>query len=194
ADDTEAFREASSELAGVLAERLDAHGEAEGILEELLVVDPGYVPALLSLAAVHEARGDEDEARATLERAAQAGPSGAVAARLELRLAALCEDMRTRGGHLARALEHDPGNAEATAQMLDMAREAQSWVDVVRLLEMSVARISDSGERRKQQLERVDILFEHLDDIEGGLRVLASVYEEEQEDVGVNERIADGLY
>lgn len=194
ADDTERFRMIASELAGVLAERLDAQSEAEGILNELLEVDPNYVPALVALASVHEARGDDAQMRQALERAVATGPEGAAGAKLQLKLAALADDEETRRAHLSRALECEPGNQAATSQLLELAREAGRWDEVVRLLEMAVARTSDEQERRRLQLERVDTLYDRLGDVDGGLRALASIYEQVQDDPEVNRRIADGLY
>jgi tetratricopeptide (TPR) repeat protein len=192
--DNELFRERASDLAGLLAQRLDAQSEAEEILEGLLEVDPTYVPALVALASVYEARGSDGEAKETLERAAALGPTGAAGAKLHLKLADLSEDAAVKRSALSKALECEPGNPSATRQLLELARSDDSWEDVVRLLEMSVVGVSDKDERRKVQLERVDVMYDRLGDIDGGLRVLHSVYEEVKDDVEVNRRIADGLY
>ena len=81
AGDTDGYRDLASQLASLLAEKLDDSDRAQGILTELLDVDPSYVPALLSLASVYEARGDETEMRQTLERAAALEPKGQIGAR-----------------------------------------------------------------------------------------------------------------
>ncbi|HVI01205.1 MAG TPA: hypothetical protein VM869_20955 [Enhygromyxa sp.] len=194
AGDTDGYRELASQLASLLAEKLDDSDRAQGILTELLEIDPGYVPAILSLASVHEARGDDDAVRETLERAAALEPKGSIGARLQLRLAKLAEDPNKRRTHLEKALKLDPGNVEAGRELLDMSKQDQRWDQVVYLLELAAGRAQSDEQRRELLLERVDILLGKLTDIDGALRVLASIYEQTQEDVDVNRRIADALF
>ncbi|MFO7565124.1 MAG: tetratricopeptide repeat protein [Enhygromyxa sp.] len=194
AGDTDGYRELASQLASLLAEQLDDSDRAQEILTELLEIDPGYVPALLSLASVHDARGDEDAVRETLERAAALDPQGSIGARLQLRLAKLSEDPDKRRTHLEKALQLDPANVEAGRELLEMAKAEQRWDQVAYLLELAVGRAKGDEQRRELQLERVDVLVDKLADIDGGLRVLASIYERVQDDVDVNRRIADALF
>jgi tetratricopeptide (TPR) repeat protein len=194
AGDTDGYRELASQLASVLAEKLDDSDRAQDILNELLEIDPGYVPAILSLASVHEARGDEDSVRQTLERAAALEPKGATGARLQLRLAKLAENPNKRRGHLEKALQLDPANVEAGRELLDMSKAEQRWDQVVYLLELAASRAQADDRRREIQLERVDVLLDNLRDMDAALRVLASIYEHVQDDVEVNRRIADALF
>jgi tetratricopeptide (TPR) repeat protein len=204
AGDTDGYRDLASQLASVLAEKLDDSDRAQDILNELLEIDPGYVPAILSLASVHEARGDEDAVRQTLERAAALEPKGTTGARLQLRLAKLAGDSSRPGDraenagkrrtHLEKALQLDPANVEAGRELLDMSKAEQRWDQVVYLLELAASRAQSDDRRRELQLERVDVLLENLKDMDGALRVLASIYEHVQDDVEVNRRIADALF
>ncbi|EDM78752.1 adventurous gliding motility protein AgmK [Plesiocystis pacifica SIR-1] len=194
AGDTDGYRELASQLASLLAEKLDDSDRAQSILESLLEVDPSYVPALLSLASVHEARGDEESMRTTLERAAALEPQGPTGARLQLRLAMLTEEAEPRRAHLEKALSLDPANVEAGKQLLELSRSEERWDQVAYLLEMAVSREKSDDKRRELQLERVDILVAKVQDIDGALRVLASIYEQVQDDVEVNRRIADALF
>ncbi|PRP91005.1 tetratricopeptide repeat protein [Enhygromyxa salina] len=192
--DTDGYRELASQLASLLAEKLDDSDRAQEILTELLEVDPSYVPAILSLASVYEARGDDEAMQSTLERAAALEPQGSTGARLQLRLAHLAEDAAGRRGHLEKALQLDPSNAEAGRELLELSKSEERWDQVVYLLEMAVGRAKTDDKRRELQLERVDVMTAKLEDNEGALRVLASIYEHVQDDVSVNQRIADALF
>jgi golgin subfamily B member 1 len=191
----EAHRQTASRLAALLAERLDDSERAEAILRELLDLDPAYVPALLSLASVYDARGDDAGMKETLERAAALDPQGPQGAALQLRLADLAQDdAERRGQHLERALQLDPSNRKVVDGLMELARGQARWEQVAQLLELRASRETDDAARRKLVLERVDLMLGQLRDPEGALRVLAELYEQVQEDVKVNRRIADGLF
>ncbi|MFV8756679.1 tetratricopeptide repeat protein [Nannocystaceae bacterium ST9] len=195
AGDTDAFRDLASELASLLAEKLDDGDRAQGILSDLLEIDPSYVPAILSLASVYEARGDEGAMRLTLQRAADLDPRGSLGARLQLRLARLAgDDADARRKHLEKALQLDPANEEAGAALLEQAKTEKRWDLVAALLDAASERAPNDEERRKLALERVDILTHKLADTEGALRVLATIYGEVNDDIDVNRRIADALF
>ena len=195
AGDLEAYRQAAARHASLLAERLEHPERAEEILSELLEEDPGYVPAILALASVYEARGDGGAMRLTLQRALDANPPGADGAAVHLRLARLAgEDRDKQRTHLERALELDPSNVEATQRLIELCREEERWSQLAHLLELAAARTGDPERRRELVLERVDLQLHRLGDAEGALRVLAPLYKDVQDDVEVNRRIADALY
>ncbi|MCA9707170.1 MAG: hypothetical protein KDK70_15060, partial [Myxococcales bacterium] len=193
--DADGYRQTASRLAALLAERLDDGERAEGILQQLLELDPAYVPALLSLASVYDARGDDDGMRQVLQQAAALEPQGAEGAALQLRLAKLAEDEpQVRREHLEQALRLDPANDEVIAALMELARKDEHWAQVADLLQRRIAGESDPEARRTLVLERVDLLLERLGDASEALRVLAELYEQVQEDVEINRRIADGLF
>nr|MCH9686332.1 hypothetical protein [Deltaproteobacteria bacterium] len=195
--DADGHRQIASQLAALLAERLDDSDRAESILNQLLELDPSYVPALLSLASVYDARGDDEGMRQTLERAAALEPTGAEGAALHLRLANLAEDEpERRREHLESALRLDPGNAAAAAALMVVAREAEDWPRVASLLEIAVHTETDEQARRALELQRVDLLMNQLDNPSAALQVLHEIYETQQvrDDVEINRRIADGLF
>lgn len=196
AGDADGYRLTASTLATLLAERLDDSERAEGILEQLLEVDPAYVPALLALAAVHDARGDDDTMRVTLERAAALEPQGAEGAQLHLRLAKLVEedDPAQHRVHLEQALALDPENRDVVDMLMVLARRDERWDQVANLLERCAARESDPEANKALQLERVDLLLDPLRDANTALEVLQALYEHHPEDVDVIRRIADGLF
>lgn len=193
--EVDAYRAAASTLSEVLAERLGDAERAQTILGELLELDPGYVPAILALASVYEARGDEGAMRITLQRAVDLKPGGATGAQLHLRLAKLAgTDSDARRGHLMDAFRLDPSDAAIGNELLALCRRQERWTDVAELLEGLEERAPDSAARRNFALERCDLLLGRLDDPEGALRVLAPVYTEVQDDPDINRRIADALY
>lgn len=191
----EGHRQTASRLATLLAQKLEDSERAEAILRDLLDLDPGYVPALLSLASVYEARGDDATMKETLERAAALDPRGAEGAALQLRLAELAKgDPERRREHLEHALRLDPSNGKVVEALMALAREHKRWDQVAHLLEIRAARETDAAARQELVLERVDLMLGELRDPDGALRVLAELYEQVQEDVKINRRIADGLF
>jgi tetratricopeptide (TPR) repeat protein len=78
--------------------------------------------------------------------------------------------------------------------LMELARAEKRWDQVAQLLEIRAEREPDEATRRALVLERVDLVLGELRDADGALRVLAELYEQVQEDVQINRRIADGLF
>lgn len=194
AADADGHRATASALADLLAGELGDVERAAGILGELLEMDPSYVPAMLAMAKVHEARGDMDAMREALDRAAALHPQGDEGAQLHLRLAELSEADAARREHLETALSLSPGHAAALRALLALCREAGDWARVSSLLERRADAEPDPERQRALVLERVDIMLERLGDNDGALGVLAGLYEQVQDDVEINRRIADALF
>jgi len=194
AADADGHRATASALADLLAGQLGDVERAASILGELLEMDPSYVPAMLAMAKVHEARGDIDSMREALDRAAALRPSGDEGAQLHVRLAELSEDDAERREHYEHALQLAPGHAGALRALLSLCREAGDWKRVAALLEARADAEPDPERRRALVLERVDVLLDRLRDTEAALGVLAVLYEEVQDDVDINRRIADALF
>ncbi|MBC8068233.1 MAG: hypothetical protein IAG13_07860, partial [Deltaproteobacteria bacterium] len=193
--EVEAYRAAASTLSELLAEKLGDAERAQRILGELLERDPSYVPAILALAAVYEARGDEGAMRITLQRAADLQPQGAVGAHLHLRLARLAtSDIDARREHLQTAFGLDPENAQVAADLLAIHRRQERWQDVADLLERMEERTVDTERKRALVLERVDLALGQLAQPAVALRALAPIYQQVQDDPEINRRIADALY
>lgn len=193
--DADGFRRTGSELAMLLAEELGHSERAEDILQQLLELDPTYVPAILSLASVYETRGDDEAMRQALQRAAGYNPAGTEGAALQLRLAKLAgDDEDTRRGHLTAALELDPGCVPALDALLGLARRDDDVAQVIALLELKAMAAPDPDDRTAIALERVDLMLGQPGQAEAALDVLAPMYEAVQDDVGINRRIANALY
>ncbi|MEE9386943.1 MAG: hypothetical protein V3V08_26290 [Nannocystaceae bacterium] len=194
AGETLAMRETASELAKLLAESLSDTDRAHKILSEILEIDDGYVPAILALASVHEIAGDDVAMSRALHRAASLEPTGAVGADLHIRLAQMAETREGRREHLDQALRLDPANTNVVAELLVLSREQGRWDQVAYLLEMAAGHAVDDQERLARMLERVDLMLGVLDDVDGALRLLAGIYEQVQDNIDVNRRIADALF
>jgi Tfp pilus assembly protein PilF len=195
AGDTDAYRASTSQLAQLLAERLDHPERAQELLKEILEQDPTYVPAILALAAVYEARGEEGAMRLKLQQALQLGPKGSQGAQLHLKLAQLSmEDSERRREHLEQALQLDPTNMDVAKELLGLCRKLERWDQVAYLLELLAGRADEPERKRALVLERVDIMLDPIGDAAGVLRVLAPLYKEVQDDLEINRRIADALF
>ncbi|MCA9648715.1 MAG: tetratricopeptide repeat protein [Myxococcales bacterium] len=193
--DADRYRLVASRLAALLAEKLDDSERAESILQQLLELDPAYVPALLALASVYDARGDDDGMREILERAAALDPQGSEGAALQLRLAELAiDDPARRRQHLERAYGLAPAEDRVVEALTELSRSEERWDQVAQLLEGKAEREAEPAARRALKLERVDLLMSQLHEIDAALVVLYGLYEEDQEDVEINRRVADGLF
>ncbi|MBX7083370.1 MAG: tetratricopeptide repeat protein [Nannocystaceae bacterium] len=194
AGDVDAYRGTASALAELLAEKLGDPERAQEILANLLELDPTYVPGILALAAVYEARGDEGAMRITLQRAVDQQPRGAAGAQLHLRLARLAGEGEGRREHLRLALELDPDNRGVADELLALARREQRWDEVSELLARLEQAEHDDGRRRALALERIDLLLDKLDLPEAALKGLAPIYQQVQDDPEINRRIAAALF
>lgn len=193
--DVEAYRATACTLAELLATRLDDSERAQRILDELLDLDPAYAPAILGLAAVYEARGDEGAMRIKLQQAVDLRPQGAAGAQLHLRLARVAgNDLEQRRTHLEQAFALDPTNTQVGSELLALCRRQERWREVSVLLERMEQAEPEAASRRTLALERVDLLVERLGDPEAALIALAPIYQEVQDDPEINRRIANSLF
>jgi tetratricopeptide (TPR) repeat protein len=193
--DVDGYRSTACRLAELLASKLDDSERAQGILDELLALDPAYAPAILGLAAVYEARGDEGAMRIKLQQAVDLQPQGAAGAQLHLRLARLAgNDLEARRRHLEQAFALDPSDATAGTELLALCRRQERWRDVATLLERLERVEPDPAARRVLALERVDLLVDRIADPEAALVALAPIYQEIQDDPDINRRIAGALF
>ena len=182
------------QLADLLTNQLSDTERSQTYLSEVLEHDPNNVTALLALASVYEARGEEAAMVEVLQHAASLNPEGEQGSQLQLRLARLADSPATQREHLEAALHYDVNNIEAARLLLDLSRSEEYWDQVAYLLALINSQTEDPKERRTIDLERVDILIEKVGDLEEALRALATIYEEVQDDIEVNRRIADALY
>ena len=186
-------REVGLRLAELYSERLGEAEKARNLLTELLQYDPNSVQALMALAAVEEAQGNDAEMAELLNRAAAMQPQGVIGADLQLRLAKLADTPEKQREHLETALHLSPANIEAARALLELSRKEGYWEQVAYLLAL-LAGYATGDEQKKLIIERVDLLMTKVGDVEEALRALAPVYEAVQDDVEINRRIADALF
>ncbi|MCA9658259.1 MAG: hypothetical protein KC486_07940 [Myxococcales bacterium] len=182
------------QLGQLYANELGDAMRAQGILVELLEADNNNVPALLALASVYDAQGEEEAMMQILEHAANLQPEGELGSKLQLRLAKITDNMEHRREHLEAALHYDPANLEAAELLLELSRDEEYWEQVAYLLALISSQTEDPTARRRMDIERVDILMQHVGALDEALEALAPIYEEVQDDMEVNRRIADALY
>jgi tetratricopeptide (TPR) repeat protein len=182
------------QLGQLYANELGDATRAQGILVELLEADNNNVPALLALASVYDAQGEEEAMMQILEHAANLQPEGELGSKLQLRLAKITDNMEHRREHLEAALHYDPANLEAAEMLLELSRDEEYWEQVAYLLALISSQTEEPEARRRMDIERVDILMQHVGALDEALEALAPIYEEVQDDMEVNRRIADALY
>jgi tetratricopeptide (TPR) repeat protein len=140
-------------IADVWERELSSPESATEALEKVLALAPAHVPALLSLARLHEAAERWDEAGEALERAAAAVSGGSEAAEIHFRNAQI---LRARGAAaseieslLLRALDADQRHKPTLEGLEAIAREAKDDERLAQLLELRLELAADDGERRK---------------------------------------------
>jgi tetratricopeptide (TPR) repeat protein len=121
----------ATELGEIWLERLGDPQQALPAFEQAAEADPHHAPALLGLAAVHEAEGQSQEAANALGRAIDV-LKGRERAAAQVRLAALCErklDNPRRALELyRRAFTEDPRNFKALEALARHAESEEQWV------------------------------------------------------------------
>lgn len=181
-------------LADLLANQLADTERSQAYLVEVLEHDPNNITALLALASVYDARGEEEAMVEVLAHASSLNPEGPQGSQLQLRLARLVEAPEQQREHLEAALHYDPSNLDAARLLLELSRAEGYWEQVAYLLALISSQTEGAAERRQIDIERIDILMEKVGDLEEALRALAPIYEEVQDDLEINRRIADALY
>jgi tetratricopeptide (TPR) repeat protein len=120
----------ATELGDLWLRRLSDPEQALPAFEQACAADPHHAPALLGLAAVHEALGHVQEAATALGRAIDV-LKGAERARALVRLGRLCDgplDNPRRALELyRRAFTEDPRNAEALDALARNAEAQEQW-------------------------------------------------------------------
>jgi tetratricopeptide (TPR) repeat protein len=140
-------------IADVWEQRLDSPDSAAEALEKVLEVAPTNVPALLSLARLHEAAERWDDAGQALERAAAAATSGRDAAEIHYRNAQILRAKDAPPAEvealLLRALDNDQTHRQTLAALEKLARHAREPDRLVQLLQLQLEISEDDGERKK---------------------------------------------
>jgi tetratricopeptide (TPR) repeat protein len=149
-------------VADVWEKELDSTDSAAEALEKVLQVAPTNVPALLSLARMHESAERWDEAGEALDKAAANASAPAEIAEIQFRNAQILTRKEADPAEieraLLRALDADPTHRPTLAALEKMAREAKDDERLVQLLELALETTTDD-EERKRLLKEVAALY-----------------------------------
>ncbi len=167
------------ELGQVFKGRLLFHDEARDVLERVLDLDPGNLEALDLLEDIALQREDWDGLESVLRRRIDVARNDGEARDIRMRLGRLYEDL----------LGDDAAAAECYVQVAHAAsddREAlaglhraydhtERWVDLADVIRMEIAAASGAEwERMRLQAELAQVSWEHLDDLDEAVRLLAA--------------------
>jgi tetratricopeptide (TPR) repeat protein len=184
-------------IADVWERELGSPESAAEALEKVLELAPAHVPALLSLARLHEAAERWDEAGEALERAAAAVSGGSEAAEIHFRNAqilrareAAAADIETL---LLRALDADQRHKPTLEALEAIAREARDDERLAQLLELRLEVASDDGERRKLLAEIAALYRGPLARPALAVPFLERLLAVAPDDLGAREELAESL-
>ncbi|HXI55051.1 MAG TPA: tetratricopeptide repeat protein, partial [Polyangia bacterium] len=184
-------------IADVWEQHLDSPDSAAEALEKVLEVAPTNVPALLSLARLHEGAERWDEAGEALERAAAAATSGRDAAEIHYRNAQILRAKEAPAADvealLLRALDNDQTHRPTLAALEKVARDAKEPDRLVQLLQLQLE-VSEDDAERKKLLAEIAALYKgpirHPAQAVTYLELLTSLAPDE---IGPREDLADAL-
>jgi tetratricopeptide (TPR) repeat protein len=140
-------------IADVWEKELESPESGAEALEKVLEVAPDNVPALLSLARIHEGAERWDDAAAALERAAANATAPAEIAEIHFRNAQILKRKEAEPADieraLLRALDADPTHRGTLEELERLAREAKDDERLVQLLELALESAPNDDERRR---------------------------------------------
>jgi tetratricopeptide (TPR) repeat protein len=155
-------------LARLQAEELNQLTDAAAEYEAVLAIDPKSTAAARALVELHGRLERWAELVVALGRAAELEPDAERAVELRLEQA---DVQASRLGDTAAALATyavvlaaDPEQDEARDAALKLARRAERWADVARLLDEKAARTTDPAALARLRRERADVLADRQGD------------------------------
>ncbi|MBN2192938.1 MAG: tetratricopeptide repeat protein [Polyangiaceae bacterium] len=159
----------------VLAEHLD---DLDGALERfkrVLSLVPRHLPALASLARLHERHGRWDDLSDTYRRELKTTPAGPAAAALRMKMAALAERQLGRADEALvlyrEAVESQPTHRPARRALERCLQAAEKWAELVTMLEQGLPLLDTPAERARAATRIGELLESRLND---GTKALAS--------------------
>jgi tetratricopeptide (TPR) repeat protein len=172
----------------------DAAGE---LLERILTRDPGYVPALMTLAKIYEGQNNLEQCVETLRRALSLTANPAESAELCFRLGKI-EGERTGDGANAvpwyeEALRRDPGHAASLAELEKIARETG---DSARLADILQRREATAAPEAKLPIlkELAQLYVDKLGQPQGAVPLLEKALAIAPQDAAIMEPLADTYF
>jgi tetratricopeptide (TPR) repeat protein len=188
-------------IADVWERELSSPESAVEALEKVLEVAPTNVPALLSMARIHEGAERWDEAAAALERAVANASSGAEAAEIHYRNAQILKAKEAAPEEiqalLLRALDSSPAHLPTLEALEGLARAGKDDEQLVQLLELRLEAVSASGsakpEVERKLLSEIAGLYKRLGRTGQAVPVLERLVAVAPDEIGGREDLADAL-
>jgi tetratricopeptide (TPR) repeat protein len=189
-------------IADVWERELSSPESAVEALEKVLEVAPTNVPALLSMARIHEGAERWDEAAAALERAAASASSGGEAAEIHFRNAQILKAKEAAPEEvealLLRALDASPAHVPTLEALEELARAAKDDERLVQLLELrleaSQAQPDDvKPEVQRKLLAEIAALYKKTGRGAQAVPVLERLVAIAPDEIGGREDLADAL-
>jgi tetratricopeptide (TPR) repeat protein len=190
-------------IADVWERELSSPESAVEALEKVLEVAPTNVPALLSMARIHEGAERWDEAAAALERAAANASSGPEAAEIHFRNAQI---LKAQSGSsappeeyealLLRALDASQTHLATLEALEGRARAAKDDERLVQILELRLEAASQSGDApdvQRRLMAEIAGLYKRLRRTSRALPVLERLVAAAPDEIGGREDLADAL-
>lgn len=140
------------ELADILAGKANVPERAVVTYEQVLELDPENATALAALAKLRESSGDADRALEAIEALARKAETPEKKADQYRRAARLLEERGDQAGAMARyklAIEADPNNREALAQLRGLYVERRDFSAAAALLEKEASEVEGDLERAR---------------------------------------------
>ncbi|TPV92869.1 MAG: tetratricopeptide repeat protein [Myxococcales bacterium FL481] len=200
-EDPEMKLELLTRLGRVYFDQLADEEQAEARLNEALVIDPGYVPALQVLARLYEVRRDWLKAARCLRSASESSVNPLEKTQFAAAAGVIYQqelgDIDEAIGLFAAAMAVDPEHIEVGKQLAQMYYEAQRYEDAAPIYEM-LSRKADQLEYDDEQLRDLYIeagrTAEYLGDATKAYGYFKHAYDVDSTDYAVLAGMADILF
>jgi tetratricopeptide (TPR) repeat protein len=184
-------------VANVWEKDLDSPESAAEALEKVLEVAPDNVPALLSLARLHERNERWDEASEVLRRAAENTHEPAEMAEIHFRSATILQSKEADPAEieaaLLRAIDADPGHRPTLEALEKIAREAKDDERLANILDLELQTAPDDDERRRLLREIAGLYGGPLGQLSAALPYLERLVALEPTEISGREQLAEAL-
>ncbi len=169
--------------------------QAATCLTRALDVAPGYLPAAEQLRELLLGRGEADQLRRELVRAANACTEAAPAVALWTLIAKVDAEERNDLPGAVAALRHvldeRPGHVPTMLELARLYERDRRWSNAVEQLENALKQSPTAREAADARYRLADILHQHLDDPDGATAHLRAVLAVDPSDISARIRLAD---
>ena len=195
ARDTEAAAQMYCSASRALVEGTPDDPAAATCLSKALDVAPGYLPAAEQLRDLLLARGEADQLRRELVRAANACAEADRAVALWTLIGKVDADERNDLPGAVAALRHvldeRPGHVPTMLELARLYERDRRWSNAVEQLQTALKHSPTAREAADARYRLADILHQHLDDPDGATAHLRAVLAVDPSDISARIRLAD---